>query len=75
MYEKIVSILVDQLQIDATKILPHTEIVDELGADSLDAVEIVMSLEDAFGVSIPDEEIESLRTPADIQAYITKQIG
>ena len=70
MYGQIVNIIAKQLQIDAAKIEPDTAIVDELGADPLDVVEILMALEDEFGISVPDEEIEDLRTPADIQQYI-----
>ena len=70
MYEQIVAILANQLQIEAERITPNTEIVDELGADSLDVVEILMALEEAFGISVPDEEIENFRTPTDIRQYI-----
>ncbi|MBE6638103.1 MAG: acyl carrier protein [Ruminococcaceae bacterium] len=70
MYKQIVAILADQLQIDPAKIRPSTEIVDELGADSLDVVEILMTLENEFNISVPDEEIENFRTPIDIQKYI-----
>ena len=70
MYGQIVAILANQLQIDQAKIEPDTAIVDELGADSLDVVEILLALENEFGISVPDEEIENFRTPADIQQYI-----
>ena len=70
MYEKIVSILAKQLKIDVSKIDADTGIVDELGADSLDVVEVLMALENEFGIYVPDEEIENLRTPSDIQQYI-----
>ncbi|MBE6672849.1 MAG: acyl carrier protein [Ruminococcaceae bacterium] len=70
MYEEIIAILASQLQIDPSKIAPDTGIVDELGADSLDVVEIIMALESRFGISVPDEEIEEFRTPADIQEHI-----
>ena len=70
MYEEIVVILAEQLQIDPSKIAPDTGIVDELGADSLDVVEIIMALESRFGIMVPDEEIETFCTPADIQNHI-----
>ena len=70
MYEEIVAILAEQLQIDPAKIAPDTGIVDALGADSLDVVEIIMALESRFGIMVPDEEIEEFRTPTDIQNHI-----
>ena len=70
MYEQIVTILANQLQIDSADIESDTQIVDGLGADSLDVVEIIMALESEFDISVPDEDIESLRTPNDIQKYI-----
>lgn len=73
MYEEIIAVLTAQLQIDSAKIAPDTIIVDELGADSLDVVEIIMALESKFGISVPDEEIENFRTPADIQKHILEK--
>ena len=75
MYEQIVAILAKQLRIDSAKISPDTGIVDELGADSLDVVEILMALESKFDISVPDEEIENFRTPTDIQNYIVERTG
>ena len=76
MYEQIVTILANQLQINPADIEADTQIVDGLGADLLYVVEIIMTLEREFGVSVPDEDIESLRTPMDIQQYIVdKTIG
>ncbi len=70
MYGQIVNIIAKQLKIAPEKIEPDTGIVDELGADPLDVVEILMALENDFNISVPDEEIENFRTPADIQQYI-----
>ena len=75
MYEEIIAILAEQLQIDPAKIDPDTGIVDELGADSLDVVEIIMALESKFEISVPDEEIELFRTPADIQKHIIDKLN
>ena len=76
MYEQIVTILANQLQINPADIEADTQIVDGLGADLLDVVEIIMTLEREFGISVPDEDIESLRTHMDIQQYIIdKTIG
>ncbi|MBQ8911501.1 MAG: acyl carrier protein [Clostridia bacterium] len=73
MYEQIVAVLAKQLQIDPSSITPDTDIVVDLGADSLDVVEILMELEQAFSLSIPDEEIVKFRTPGDILAYVEEQ--
>ena len=75
MYEQIIEILAEQLQIDPAKIDPDTGIVDELGADSLDVVEIIMALESKFDISVPDEEIELFKTPADIQKQILDKLN
>ncbi len=70
MYEQIIEILAKQLQIDPSKISEGTDIVEDLGADSLDIVEVLMEIEQAFGLSIPDEEIVNFRTPKAILDYI-----
>ncbi|MBR4072871.1 MAG: acyl carrier protein, partial [Clostridia bacterium] len=61
-FEKIKKILADQLDVDAEEMTADTKIADDLGADSLDVVELLMSIEDEFEVEIPDEEIENLKT-------------
>lgn len=68
--EKLKQIVAAQLKIEAESIEDSTDIVDDLGADSLDIVEILMVIEEQFGVAIPDEDITSLRNLADMQAYI-----
>lgn len=73
MYEQIVAVLAKQLQVDPSSITPDTDIVVDLGADSLDVVEILMELEQAFSLSIPDEEIVKFRTPGDILAYVEER--
>ena len=70
MYEQIIEILAKQLQIDPAKISEDTDIVEDLGADSLDIVEMLMDLEQAFSLQVPDEKIADFRTPKDIFAYI-----
>ena len=70
MYEKIVEILSKQLQIDQSKISENSGIMENLGADSLDVVEISMALEQEFNISVPDEEIVNFKTPDDIYRYI-----
>ncbi|MBE6544075.1 MAG: acyl carrier protein [Ruminococcaceae bacterium] len=70
MYDKIVEILSKQLQIDKSKIKEESGIMENLGADSLDVVEISMALEQEFNVSVPDEEIVNFKTPLDIYRYL-----
>ena len=72
-YNKVVDILSNQLGVDKNKISPETNIASDLGADSLDLVEILMSLEDEFKVSIPDEAIPSIKTVDQLVKYIDSQ--
>ncbi len=70
MKEKVTEIIANQLSVSADKIKGDTNIAEELGADSLDLVEILMSLEDEFGISIPDEAIPEIKTVDDIVNFI-----
>ena len=69
MLEKIQSLVADGLGVDAEKVVPEASFKDDLGADSLDLFELVMSFEDEFGVSIPSEELEMV-TVQDVMTYI-----
>lgn len=69
-FDKIKEMLADQLEADAESMTMETDIADDLGADSLDVVELLMSIEDEFDVEIPDEEIENLKTIGDVVEYI-----
>jgi acyl carrier protein len=69
---KIRTIVAEQLGVTVDEISPDANILDDLGADSLDVVEMVMSLEEAFDIEVPDEEVEEMRTIADIERYVTK---
>ena len=69
-YEKVKSIIAEQLDIDPESINYDSSITDDLGADSLDVVDLVMSFEDEFGVEIPDDAVETIRTVSDIVKYI-----
>ena len=69
--EKIKSILSEQLEIAESEIKAESLIAEDLGADSLDVVDLLMSLEDEFEVEIPDEEIENIKTVGDLVEYIT----
>ena len=72
MFEKVQSMLADALNISADKISPNSKILDDLGADSLDVVELLSRLEDEFGITIPDEDVETLVTVGDVAAEIEK---
>lgn len=69
-FEKLQKIISEQLEIDEDDITPDSDIVDDLGADSLDIVDLVMSIEDEFQVEIPDEAIEQIATVEDAAKYI-----
>ncbi|MDD5886274.1 MAG: acyl carrier protein [Oscillospiraceae bacterium] len=69
-FDKIKDILVDQLEIEPEKITMDASFTEDLGADSLDLVDLVMSLEDEFGMEVPDDAIESLKTVGDAVRYI-----
>ena len=70
-FEEMKKIVVDTLNCDEDKVTMEASLTEDLEADSLDAVELNMALEDACGVSIPDEELASLKTVGDIFNYIT----
>ena len=75
MLEQIIQIIAEQLHMDPSDISPDSLITEELNADSLDIVEMLMTMEETFHIEVPDEEIESIRTPADIEAYIEAHAG
>ena len=68
--EKVKSIIVEQLGVQADEVKPEASFVDDLGADSLDTVELVMAFEEAFGIEIPDEDAEKIQKVKDAIAYI-----
>lgn len=68
--EKVKSILSEQFDVEEEKITPETRLVEELGADSLDVVDLLMSIEDEFEIEVPDEEIENMKNVEDIVSYI-----
>ena len=72
MLEKIQAMLAEALNLPVEKVTPDAKIVDDLGADSLDVVELLSQLEDEYGVTIPDEEVENLVTVADVATQIEK---
>jgi acyl carrier protein len=68
--EKVKSIIVEQLGVQADEVKPEASFVDDLGADSLDTVELVMAFEEAFGIEIPDEDAEKIQKVKDAVSYI-----
>lgn len=70
--DKVKSIIVEQLGVDEEEVTPDASFVDDLGADSLDTVELVMAFEEAFGIEIPDEDAEKIATVKDAIEYIDK---
>ena len=73
--ERVKRILIEQLGMKEEEVVPKADIVDDLGADSLDTVELVMALEEEFGFEIPDEEAERMRTVGDVVGYLRKLVG
>ncbi|MGL4392538.1 MAG: acyl carrier protein [Fusobacteriaceae bacterium] len=70
MLDKIKEIVVDQLGVDAAQVTPEASLVDDLGADSLDTVELIMAFEEEFGIEIPDTDAEKIKTIGDVVNYI-----
>ena len=70
--EGVKSIVVNQLGVEESAVIGTAKFIDDLGADSLDIVELVMAMEEKFGIDIPDEEAENIRTVDDAVSYIKK---
>ena len=73
--EKVRGIIAEQLGVKPEEVTPEAKFIEDLGADSLDTVELVMALEEEFGVEIPDEEAEKLVTVGDALRYIEQKAG
>jgi acyl carrier protein len=73
--ERVKDIIVDQLGVSADQVNPEAKFVEDLGADSLDTVELVMAFEEEFGIEVPDEEAEKLQAVGDVITYISSQQG
>ena len=69
---KVKEIIVNELGVEAEKVTAEASFVEDLGADSLDTVELVMAFEEEFGIDIPDEDAEQMRTVGDAVKYLTK---
>lgn len=72
---RICTLVADQLGVDIGDVTPDASILDDLGADSLDVVELVISLEEAFDIEVQDEEVEGMRTIGDIQQFVIGHIS
>ncbi|HEY2383643.1 MAG: acyl carrier protein [Acidobacteria bacterium 13_1_20CM_2_55_15] len=72
--DKVKQIIVEQLGVDESEVTPTASFIDDLGADSLDTVELVMALEEGFGMEIPDEDAEKITTVKDAINYIESHL-
>ena len=70
--ERVKKIVVEHLGVEADKVTENASFIDDLGADSLDTVELVMAFEEEFGIDIPDEDAEQMRTVGDAISYLKK---
>ncbi len=68
--ERVNTLITDQLGVDRKSLTPEANLLDDLGADSLDVVELVMALEEEFGIEVPDDDVENIRTIGDIVQYV-----
>ena len=69
-FEKLRALIAEQLELDENEITMESELIDDLGADSLDVVDLVMTIEDEFEIEVPDEAIENMRTVGDAVKFI-----
>ncbi len=73
--QKVIDIVADQLELEADKVKPEASFTDDLKADSLAVVELVLKFEEAFGIEIPDEQAESIKTVQDAIKYVETHTG
>ena len=73
--ERIQTVVADQLGVEISEVTKDASILDDLGADSLDVVELVMTLEEAFDIEVPDEAIEEMRTIGDVQRFVESRVS
>jgi acyl carrier protein len=73
--DKVKDIIVEQLGVNAEQVTPSARFIEDLGADSLDTVELVMAFEEEFGAEIPDEQAEKLQTVGDVITFIKEKKG
>lgn len=70
--QEMIDIIVEQLNVEKDKVVPNASFVDDLGADSLDLVELIMAMEEGFDIEIPDEDAEKITTVQDAMDYVEK---
>ncbi len=73
--KKFKDLIVDRLGVDPNEVTPEASFIDDLGADSLDTVELIMAFEEEFGIEIPDEDAEKLTTVAKAKEYLDKKLA
>jgi acyl carrier protein len=73
--DKVKSIIVEQLGVNEEQVVPEAKFIEDLGADSLDTVELVMAFEEEFSIEVPDEEAEKLQTVGDVTSYVEANKG
>jgi acyl carrier protein len=73
--QRVNAMIGEQLGVDVTDLVPEANLIDDLGADSLDVVELAMAVEEEFGLEVPDDDLENIRTVKDIVDYIRDQKG
>ncbi len=73
--QEMIDIIVEQLSVEKDKVVPNASFVDDLGADSLDLVELIMAMEENFDIEIPDEDAEGISTVKDAIDYVNKLKG
>lgn len=73
-FDKVKKIIVDQLDVEEDKVTEAASITDNLGADSLDVVDLVMSFEEEFDIEIPDDQVEKIKTVGDIVKFIEEKV-
>ncbi|MBI4539431.1 MAG: acyl carrier protein [Gemmatimonadetes bacterium] len=71
---RVKEIIINELGVEPEKVTPEASFVEDLGADSLDTVELVMAFEEEFGIDIPDEDAEQMRTVGDAMAYLRRHM-
>jgi len=72
--DKVKEIIVEQLSVNNEQVTAEAKFIEDLGADSLDVVELVMAFEEQFGIEVPDEDAEKLQTVGDVNAYIKEAL-
>ena len=74
-YDKIKEIVIDKLGVEESKVTQEAKFIDDLGADSLDTVELIMQFEEEFGIEIPDDDAENLLSVKEAVDYISEKLG